>query len=181
MPEAPAAVARPEKIEFDRHDPLGITHLLTEEEQMIQEQVKDILSNGFPCCIPAMSCQTQRKGLHPLICTPCRVQVHGYCQEKLMPRILMANRNETFDKEIMREMGQMGMLGATIKDYGCPGVSSAAYGLIAREVERVDSAYRWNHSTTPHWNATSSYLFPPSLCCDLSLASVVSSQIARSP
>lgn len=47
-----------------------------------------------------------------------------------------------FDKAIMREMGELGLLGATIKDYGCPGVSSASYGLIAKEVERVDSAYR---------------------------------------
>lgn len=65
-----------------------------------------------------------------------------YCQEKLMPRILMANREEKFDLEIFKEMGKLGMLGSTIKGYGCPGVSSVAYGLIAREVERVDSAYR---------------------------------------
>lgn len=69
-------------------------------------------------------------------------QVHAYCQDKLMPRILMGNRNEEFDKDIFKEMGQMGMLGSTIQGYDCPGVSSAAYGLIAREVERVDSAYR---------------------------------------
>lgn len=48
----------------------------------------------------------------------------------------MANRNETFDKSIMKEMGEIGLLGATIKGYGCPGVSSVAYGLVAREVER---------------------------------------------
>jgi len=69
-------------------------------------------------------------------------QVHNYCQEKLMPRIVQANRNEKFDRQIMNEMGNMGMLGSTIKGYGCPGVSSVAYGLIAREVERVDSGYR---------------------------------------
>lgn len=63
-------------------------------------------------------------------------QVHNYCQEKLMPRILEANRHERFDREIMSEMGDMGMLGSTIKGYGCPGVSSVSYGLIAREVER---------------------------------------------
>ncbi|CAG7815559.1 unnamed protein product [Allacma fusca] len=66
----------------------------------------------------------------------------AYCQEKLMPRVLMANRLEKFDREIFQEMGQLGLLGATIKGYGCAGVSSPAYGLIAREVERVDSAYR---------------------------------------
>merc|ERR1712212_544030 len=65
-----------------------------------------------------------------------------YCQENLMPRVLMANRHETFDREIMSEMGAYGLLGPTIEGYGCPGVSSVAYGLIAREVERVDSSYR---------------------------------------
>ncbi|KAF8773219.1 Glutaryl-CoA dehydrogenase like protein [Argiope bruennichi] len=69
-------------------------------------------------------------------------QFKSYCQEKLMPRILMANRNEVFDKEIMKEMGAVGVLGPTIKGYGCAGVSSVAYGLIARECERVDSSYR---------------------------------------
>jgi len=69
-------------------------------------------------------------------------QVSNYCKEKLMPRIVQANRNEKFDRQIMNEMGNMGMLGSTIKGYGCPGVSSVAYGLIAREVERVDSGYR---------------------------------------
>lgn len=67
---------------------------------------------------------------------------HDYCQEKLLPRITLANRHETFDPDIMKEMGDMGVLGPTISGYGCPGVSSVAYGLIAREVERVDSAYR---------------------------------------
>ncbi|XP_037545357.1 glutaryl-CoA dehydrogenase b isoform X2 [Nematolebias whitei] len=65
-----------------------------------------------------------------------------YCQEKLMPRILMANRNEVFHREIVSEMGEMGVLGPTIKGYGCAGTSYVAYGLIAREVERVDSGYR---------------------------------------
>jgi glutaryl-CoA dehydrogenase len=54
----------------------------------------------------------------------------------------MANRNESFDREILREMGQLGALGSTIKGYGCAHVSSVAYGLIAREVERIDSSYR---------------------------------------
>merc|ERR1712025_1348979 len=65
-----------------------------------------------------------------------------YCQEKLMPRVTLANRNETFDRDIMSEMGDLGVLGPTIQGYGCPGVSYVSYGLIAREVERVDSAYR---------------------------------------
>lgn len=63
-------------------------------------------------------------------------------QEYLLPKIIKANRNETYEREVMREMGNMGLLGSTIKGYGCSGVSSVAYGLIAREVEKVDSAYR---------------------------------------
>ena len=69
-----------------------------------------------------------------------------YCQSELMPRILEANRNETFDKEIYKEMGQLGFLGAPIKGYGCAGVNYVSYGLIAREIERVDSSYRSAYS-----------------------------------
>lgn len=65
-----------------------------------------------------------------------------YCQEKLMPRIKDANRHELFDRDIMSEMGSLGVLGPTIHGYGCPGVSSVAYGLLAREIERIDSSYR---------------------------------------
>jgi glutaryl-CoA dehydrogenase len=71
-----------------------------------------------------------------------RDAARDYCQGKLFPRVLMANRHETFDREIMNEMGEMGFLGATLEGYGCAGVSYVAYGLIAREVERVDSGYR---------------------------------------
>lgn len=71
-----------------------------------------------------------------------RDSARAFCQEKLMPRILMANRNGTFDREIMNEFGEMGFLGATLEGYGCAGVSYVAYGLMAREVERVDSGYR---------------------------------------
>jgi glutaryl-CoA dehydrogenase len=65
-----------------------------------------------------------------------------FCQEKLQTRVLMAARHETFDREIMNEAGAMGFLGSTIEGYGCAGLSYVAYGLIAREVERVDSGYR---------------------------------------
>lgn len=66
-----------------------------------------------------------------------------YCQDKLMPRILEANRQEVFHREIMTEMGTMGLLGSTIpEEYGGAGLNHVAYGLIAREVERVDSGYR---------------------------------------
>jgi len=67
---------------------------------------------------------------------------HNLCQEKLQTRVLMAARNEKFDREIMNEAGAMGFLGSTIEGYGCAGLSYVAYGLIAREVERVDSGYR---------------------------------------
>ncbi|MCB2063299.1 MAG: acyl-CoA dehydrogenase [Novosphingobium sp.] len=66
----------------------------------------------------------------------------AYSQDKLMPRVLEANRHEKFDREIMRELGEQGMLGCTIDGYGCAGTNYVSYGLIAREVERVDSGYR---------------------------------------
>ncbi|WP_196138106.1 acyl-CoA dehydrogenase [Aliikangiella sp. G2MR2-5] len=71
-----------------------------------------------------------------------RDMAHGYAQEKLLPRVQEAHRNEVFDTEIMREMGELGLLGSTIDGYGCAGVSYVSYGLVAREVERVDSGYR---------------------------------------
>ncbi len=71
-----------------------------------------------------------------------RDAAHDYCQEKLQPRVLEANRHEKFHREIMTEMGEMGFLGATLDSHGCAGVGYVAYGLIAREVERVDSGYR---------------------------------------
>ncbi len=66
----------------------------------------------------------------------------SYCQDKLMPRILEANRNEVCEPEIFREMGGLGLLGMTIDGYGCAGMNYVSYGLVAREVERVDSGYR---------------------------------------
>ena len=71
-----------------------------------------------------------------------RDSAHDFCQEKLLPRVKMAFRNETFDREIMNEFGEMGFLGATLDGYGCAGVNYVSYGLISREVERVDSGYR---------------------------------------
>ncbi|WP_447553892.1 acyl-CoA dehydrogenase [Vreelandella sp. EE22] len=72
-----------------------------------------------------------------------RDAAHDYCQENLQPRVLSAFREERFDREIMSEMGELGLLGATVaEEYGGAGVSNVAYGLIAREVERVDSGYR---------------------------------------
>ncbi|MBN23577.1 MAG: acyl-CoA dehydrogenase [Alteromonadaceae bacterium] len=72
-----------------------------------------------------------------------RDSAHQYCQQKLMPRILHGNRNEHFDRDILSEMGELGLLGCTLpQEYGCAGVNHVSYGLLAREVERVDSGYR---------------------------------------
>ncbi len=71
-----------------------------------------------------------------------RDTANKYCQDQLMPRILEANRHERFDREIMNEMGELGLLGVTIDGYDCAGLNYVSYGLIAREVERVDSGYR---------------------------------------
>ena len=71
-----------------------------------------------------------------------RDSAHAYCQERLLPRGRQGFRDERFDREIMSEMGELGLLGCTIDGYGCAGLSHVAYGLIAREVERVDSGYR---------------------------------------
>ena len=68
-----------------------------------------------------------------------RDSARAFCQADLMPGVLMASRHEKFDREIMRAFGKMGFLGPTIEGYGCAGVGHVAYGLIAREVERVDS------------------------------------------
>jgi len=71
-----------------------------------------------------------------------RDAARAFCQDRLMPGVLMANRHETFDRSIMNAFGEQGFLGATLEGYGCAGVSYVAYGLMAREVERVDSGYR---------------------------------------
>src|SRR3954468_20989612 len=71
-----------------------------------------------------------------------RDAARAYCQERLQPRVLMAARHETFDRSIMNEMGELGLLGSTIEGYGCAGLNHVCYGLVAREVERVDSGYR---------------------------------------
>jgi len=71
-----------------------------------------------------------------------RDSARSYAQERLMPRIVQANRHETFDLEVMREMGSLGFLGSTIDGYGCAGISFVAYGLVAREFERVDTSFR---------------------------------------
>jgi glutaryl-CoA dehydrogenase len=71
-----------------------------------------------------------------------RDSARAYAQDKLLPRVKEAFREERFDREIMNEMGSLGFLGSTINGYGCAGVNYVCYGLVAREVERVDSGYR---------------------------------------
>ncbi|MDQ3260009.1 MAG: acyl-CoA dehydrogenase family protein, partial [Pseudomonadota bacterium] len=71
-----------------------------------------------------------------------RDTARAYAQKKLMPRILEANRHEKFDRNILFEMGELGLLGSTIEGYGCAGVNYVSYGLVAREIENVDSGYR---------------------------------------
>ena len=71
-----------------------------------------------------------------------RDQAKSFCQNELLPGIVNANRHEVFDREILTKMGNLGFLGSTIEGYDCAGVNYVSYGLIAREVERVDSGYR---------------------------------------
>lgn len=71
-----------------------------------------------------------------------RDAAHSFARERLLPGIIEANRHEKFDRSLMREMGEQGLLGSTIHGYGCAGVSHVAYGLVAKEVEWVDSGYR---------------------------------------
>ena len=69
-------------------------------------------------------------------------QAQKFCTNELLPRITKANRNETFDRDVYFLLGENGLLGSTIDGYGCAGTNHVAYGLIAREIEKVDSAYR---------------------------------------
>lgn len=88
-----------------------------------------------------------------------RDSARAYAQERLMPRILEANRNETFDVTVMKEMADLGFLGATIQGYGCAGISYVGYGLIAREFERVDTSFRSALGTQTTLSMTPIYLF----------------------
>jgi glutaryl-CoA dehydrogenase len=71
-----------------------------------------------------------------------RDSARAYAQDKLMPRVVEANRHEHFDRDVLEEMGTLGFLGSTLQGYGCAGVNHVCYGIIAREIERVDSSYR---------------------------------------
>ncbi|RMJ22198.1 Glutaryl-CoA dehydrogenase [Aspergillus sp. HF37] len=82
-----------------------------------------------------------------------------YCQERLLPRVLDAFRNEDYDRKILEEMGELGLLGASIEGYGCAGTSTVASGLITKEVERVDSGYRSGMSVQSSLAMTGIYEF----------------------
>ncbi|KAB8217009.1 acyl-CoA dehydrogenase/oxidase [Aspergillus novoparasiticus] len=82
-----------------------------------------------------------------------------YCQERLLPRVLDAYRNENYDRKILEEMGELGLLGASIEGYGCAGASTVASGLITKEVERVDSGYRSGMSVQSSLAMTAIYEF----------------------
>ena len=71
-----------------------------------------------------------------------RNTARDFASKELLPKIIEANRNEVYDNDLFKKLGKIGLLGAQIKGYGCPGVSSVSYGLIAKEIERVDSVYR---------------------------------------
>ncbi|MFA5520623.1 MAG: acyl-CoA dehydrogenase [Castellaniella sp.] len=88
-----------------------------------------------------------------------RDSARSYAQEKLMPRILETHRHETFDVTIMKEFAELGYLGATIDGYGCAGISQVAYGLIAREFERVDFSFRSALGVQSSLAMTPIYLF----------------------
>jgi hypothetical protein len=161
---ARSMASKADRVKFDWQDPLELKTLLTEEEHMVMvrqscrarrvlcprwvsgigTRKQRLLHSSLASRRLSSQRAWMRAQLMPLRTRVVRLQksAHDYAQEKLMPRVLLANRHEKFDREIMREMGSVGLLGATIQGYGCPGVSYTAYGLIAREVERVDSGYR---------------------------------------
>lgn len=104
-----------------------------------------MLDDGSLFCVTASPARCRRARLldaPPLLIRELQQTARDYAQSQLMPRVLEANRKEVFDRAIMSELGALGLLGATIEGYGCSGASYTAYGLVAREVERVDSGYR---------------------------------------
>ena len=81
-----------------------------------------------------------------------RDTARSYAQDKLQPRVTQAYLTETTDREIFNEMGALGLLGITVPEkYGCAGANYVSYGLVAREIERVDSGYRSMNSVSRRW------------------------------
>ncbi|XP_039312336.1 glutaryl-CoA dehydrogenase, mitochondrial isoform X2 [Solenopsis invicta] len=105
-----------------------------------------------------------------------RDQFRSYCQEQLLPRVIEANRKEHFDRNIIRQMGQLGVLGCTLKGYGAAGVSSVAYGLLAREIESVDSGYRSALSVQSSLSTGAIYMFGSDAQKDRFLPKMVSGE-----
>jgi glutaryl-CoA dehydrogenase len=113
---------------YDWKDPLLIKGQLTEEERMIQEMAQAYCQQSLmPRCV--------RAWLTLVIDAVCMYGSLTNLTCSIHRRILMANRKEEFHREIMSEMGELGLLGPTIKGYGCAGVGYVAYGLIAHAVE----------------------------------------------
>ena len=106
-----------------------------------------------------------------------RDSARTYAQERLMPRIVESNRNETFDIEVMREMGALGFLGATIEGYGCAGISFVSYGLVAREFERVDTSFRSAMGVQSTLSMLPIYLFGTETQCQLYLPAMARGEI----
>lgn len=88
-----------------------------------------------------------------------RDSARQYAEEKLAPRIIQANRTESFDVSVMREMGELGFLGATIEGFGCAGIGYVSYGLISREFERIDTSFRSALGVQTTLSMTPIYLF----------------------
>jgi glutaryl-CoA dehydrogenase len=106
-----------------------------------------------------------------------RDSARTYAQERLMPRIVESNRNETFDIEVMREMGALGFLGATIEGYGCAGISFVSYGLVAREFERVDTSFRSAMGVQSTLSMLPIYLFGTETQCQRYLPAMARGEI----
>ena len=113
--------------------------------RLASTRIPSTISNTRRCASTASFNWEDPLNLHSLLTEEeqaIQETARSYCQERMLPRVLEAYRKEDYDKKILEEMGELGLLGATIDGYGCAGVSNVAAGLITREVERVDSGYR---------------------------------------
>ena len=111
----------------------------------VQERLPTKSENRIPNAKRARFDWTDPFGFDSLLSSEERMlqdMVRRYAADQLAPRIVTANREERFDREIFQELGELGLLGATLEGYGCAGVNHVSYGIIGRELERVDSAYR---------------------------------------
>jgi len=128
---------------FDLEAEGGVEHAATAEiaraaragaMRIVMADAKNVFKWEDPLSLETMLTDEERM---------IRDAARGYCEDKLMPRVISANRAERFDREIFSELGAQGLLGATVaEEYGGGGANHVAYGLIAREVERIDSGYR---------------------------------------